>query len=340
MKRKLIVLLTLAAALISGCSNLEAADEETASEITFVKEERTDAAVAADSNSSQRQTEAEPVTVESGIAMQHVHGLGVSGDGTEVYVPAHAGLKIYKSGRWTETSGALHDYMGFSMVDDGFYSSGHPGEESDLADPFGIVRSVDMGESLVLLDLYEEVDFHLMSAGYYSHVIYAVNPKPNSRMEEAGIYYSTNDAQTWKKSGGEGLKGQLVTIDVHPDDEAIVAIGTDRGVFVSVNHGQDFKAVTDAPVSAIAFSPQGNLLAASESDSPGLQVIDLKTKKGSVLPLPDLAEGNDINHLAVNPENDGNVVFSTIESDIYISEDSGTSWTKIAHKGNALDLKQ
>lgn len=335
MKRELIVVLTLAAALASGCSDIETAGEEAVTKITFVQEEETDTAVAADSNNELSIA----VDAESGIIMQHVHGLGVSGDGTEVYVAAHAGLKVFKAGVWTEAEGEMHDYMGFSMVDDGFYSSGHPGKGSNLADPFGIVRSIDMGKSLNLLDLYEEVDFHMMSAGYYSHAIYAINPKPNSRMEETGIYYSTDDAQTWKKSDAEGLKGQLIAIDVHPDDEAVVAIGTDRGVFVSINHGQDFKAVTDTPVSAIAFSPQGKLLAASGSASPELQVIDLETKKGTVLSLPELSGGNDINHLAVNPENEGIIIFSTIENDIYLSKDNGAAWGRITHKGNALDLK-
>jgi hypothetical protein len=29
-------------------------------------------------------------------------------------------------GKWKEAPGEMHDYLGFSMADNGFYSSGHP----------------------------------------------------------------------------------------------------------------------------------------------------------------------------------------------------------------------
>jgi len=37
---------------------------------------------------------------EEDIDFMHIHGLGFTNDGTEIYVPAHDGLKVYKNGKW------------------------------------------------------------------------------------------------------------------------------------------------------------------------------------------------------------------------------------------------
>ncbi|MBN2981809.1 hypothetical protein [Cohnella algarum] len=90
--------------------------------------------------------------------------------------------------------------MGFSMVDDGFYSSGHPARGSKKKNPFGIVKSTDEGRSLETLTLYGEVDFHGMSVGYKSHTIYIFNLEPNSAIETTGLNYSTDEAKSWTMS--------------------------------------------------------------------------------------------------------------------------------------------
>lgn len=342
MNQKLkILLMALLAVTTAGCSNTEkdglaleaAAETGTAS----VQADATETVIAVESQTKELPVQQE-ATAEKEIVMTHIHGVGITRDGSTLYVPAHDGLKVFHQGAWSEAPGEQHDYMGFSMVNDGFYSSGHPGEDSNLANPFGVIRSVDMGESLILLDLYEEVDFHLMAAGYNSRTLYVVNPQPNSRMEEAGVYYSTDDAKTWNKSNAEGLKGQLSTVKVHPDDEAVVAIGTDRGVFMSHDYGQKFTAVTEKPVTAMTLSPHGKLLVASQVEVSEVTVIDLTSKQSAMLNLPELSDEDEINHVTVNPKNEGNIIISTIKNDIYLTEDYGTAWVKIADKGTALQI--
>ncbi|MBX6396423.1 MAG: hypothetical protein IRY98_12110, partial [Alicyclobacillaceae bacterium] len=88
-----------------------------------------------------------PKKPDSSITFMHIHGLGYSADGSEVYIPAHNGLAIYRQGKWSYASGYAHDYMGFSMVDSGFYSSGHPAPDSGLKNPLGIVKSSDLGKT-------------------------------------------------------------------------------------------------------------------------------------------------------------------------------------------------
>ncbi|MFP3442760.1 hypothetical protein R0K18_33995, partial [Pantoea sp. SIMBA_133] len=81
------------------------------------------------------------------------------------------GLKFYKDGKWMETTGQNNDYMGFTAVDEGFYTSGHPGKDSDLPNPLGLKKSTDGGRSLENLGFEGESDFHTIGVGYENHAI-------------------------------------------------------------------------------------------------------------------------------------------------------------------------
>ncbi|AQQ53240.1 F510_1955 family glycosylhydrolase [Planococcus lenghuensis] len=332
MKKKIFgLLITLSAAMLAACSGEEVVENET---VEAVAEDGTGNEVA-------EGAVGEATAEASDVELMHIHGLGFSGDGAGIYVPSHDGLKVFEDGDWREAAVAANDYMGFSMVDDGFYSSGHPGEGSNLENPFGIVKSTDMGESLETLDLYKEVDFHLMDAGYYSHAIYVLNPQPNSRMDETGIYYSVDDTETWTESAAKGLAGEhIMSIAVHPKEEAVVAIATDQGVFLSEDYGQTFETISEVPATAAAFSPDGTLLVGGVADSFTLVAFDLETGEQAILPIPELAGQNAIGYIAVNPQDEQMITFATFEKDVYLSEDSGDSWNQIADKGAGLNLNE
>jgi hypothetical protein len=63
---------------------------------------------------------------EGNATFMHIHGLGYSSDGKRLFIPVHNGLKVHADGKWSDAPGEKHDYMGFSIADNGFYSSGHP----------------------------------------------------------------------------------------------------------------------------------------------------------------------------------------------------------------------
>ncbi|MGH2535886.1 MAG: F510_1955 family glycosylhydrolase, partial [Candidatus Promineifilaceae bacterium] len=119
-----------------------------------------------------------PVTAE----FPHIHGLGFSADGRQLFVPAHDGLRLFSDGQWQIPDAPAHDYMGYAPADDGFYSSGHPHPSSGLVNPLGLVKSTDGGQTLTRLGFEGESDFHLMGVGYQNHAIYVVNPRANSRL--------------------------------------------------------------------------------------------------------------------------------------------------------------
>ncbi|MDC3418141.1 F510_1955 family glycosylhydrolase [Aquibacillus salsiterrae] len=265
-----------------------------------------------------------------------VHGLGYSNDGEEIYVPAHDGLKVYKDGKWApSTTSEANDYMGFSMFKDGFYSSGHPGPGSDLANPLGIIRSTDMGENMEVLDLYKEIDFHGMTVGYETEDIYVFNPSENSRMDQPGFFYSSDETKTWNQAKLVGLEGQATALAAHPTESGKVALGTKQGVYLSDNYGDDFQALAiQGPVTAVSFDFQGNLLVATAGGD--LVQLNIASNETNQLVVPDLAE-DVILYIQQNPVNKDELTFVTAEKDIYHSYDGGKTWEQSADKGVALE---
>ncbi|MGM0867517.1 MAG: F510_1955 family glycosylhydrolase [Bacillota bacterium] len=270
---------------------------------------------------------------ESSVELMHIHGLGFTKDGSEIYVPAHDGLKVYSNGQWSEAAGEKHDYMGFSMVDDGFYSSGHPAPDSSMKNPFGIVRSSNMGEDLKTLGLYGEIDFHGMDVGYNNHAIYVFNPQENSQMDDTGIYYSLDDTKIWNKSGMKGIEGQVSAIAVHPDQEEVVAVSTKQGIFLSKDFGDTFEELSDVPTSALSFSNQGKLYAGSVSSNVELNQINIENGEKNSLQIPSLEEEDAIGYIAINPQNEQHIVISTFKKDIFSTSNMGENWATIAKKG-------
>lgn len=342
--KKLIfaLLISLSTVSIAACSGEEEATENSAVEEVAEDELGNEASKETEPGEADEAgtTTAEGVTPElSNIELMHVHGLGFSGDGAGLYVPSHDGLKVFEEGIWNEAASEPHDFMGFSMVDDGFYSSGHPGAGSSLKNPFGIVKTTDMGESLEMLDLYQEVDFHGMAVGYNTHTIYVLNPQANSRMDEAGLYYSTDDAKTWTKSEMTGLQGSIFSIAAHPTNEATIALGTEEGVFLSRDFGQSFDSISDSPTTAIAFSAKGELFAGSASDEVTLTTFASETNESKTLSIPSLSGENAISYIAVNPQDEKQITFTTAEKDIYMTKDAGESWSQIAEKGTGINLE-
>ncbi|QHJ70922.1 F510_1955 family glycosylhydrolase [Planococcus halotolerans] len=334
--KKLIfaLLIALLAGSIAACSG-----EEEVMDNEAIKE------VAEDHSEKEKTNEGGTTTAEentpelSDIELMHIHGLGFSGDGAGLYVPSHDGLKVFENGLWDEASAEPHDYMGFVMVDDGFYSSGHPGPGSSLKNPVGVVKTTDMGKTLEMLDLYQEVDFHGMAVGYKSHAIYVINPQANSRMDDIGLYYSTDDTETWTKSEMTGLQGPVFSIAVHPTDDATVALGTSEGVFLSNDFGETFESVSDSPTTAVTFSAAGDLVAGSVSSEVTLTIFDSETNEPQLISIPELNEENSIGYIAVNPQDDDQITFTTVEKDMYMTKDSGDNWIQIAEKGTGINLE-
>lgn len=270
------------------------------------------------------------------VKIKHVHGIGYSTDGERILIPIHDGLIAYSNGQWSEPEGEKHDYMGFSPVDDGFYSSGHPAEGSGIANPLGIIKSTDEGKTLETLDLAGEMDFHGMAAGYQNHAIYVFNTRPNSKMKSPGMYYTKDEAQTWTQSQLQGLNDQPSALAVHPTNDAIVALGSSNGVYLSNDNGDNFENVLPGKaVTSLFFNNKGQLLVADYNDKSAIVVYDVEIQQSETIPLPELQAEEVVGYMAQHPTDMNEVTLITANQglyNIYLTKDKGQSWKLIVEK--------
>jgi hypothetical protein len=191
--------------------------------------------------------------------IEHVHGLGYSGNQNAIFLASHDGLKVYENGQWYKTISENHDYMGFSAVEEGFYTSGHPEEGSDLANPFGIKKSFDNGRTLKTLTLEGETDFHAMGVGYKNKAIFVMNAQKNSLMGGGEFYMSEDEAKTWKKTAAKGLEEEIFSIAVHPSNPDIIAAAGSKGIYLSKDKGETFQLITKELQGTMVFMTEDTL---------------------------------------------------------------------------------
>lgn len=275
-------------------------------------------------------------TSEGEVTLTHVHGLGYSPDGKMVMIPAHDGLKLYSDGgTWSDGPGEKHDYMGFTTVSDGFYSSGHPAQDSRKKNPFGIIKSTDGGESFKTLALYGKIDFHLMNASFNKHTIYVVNPQSNSEMKGTGLFYSNDGAKTWTKIKMDGFNDEPTALAVHPDNDNIVALGSQQGLYISKDYGERFEKISDIQITSLYFNPQGHLIIGEYIQGATLTKLNIDSGQRTDIPIPEM-EQDAIMYFAQNPMDEKEWVFATYNKDLYLSNNQGDDWKQIAVQGKGV----
>ncbi|VVP23095.1 F510_1955 family glycosylhydrolase [Pseudomonas fluorescens] len=272
------------------------------------------------------------------VTLKHVHGLAFSQDGQQLSIPSHDGLALYRDGHWSKAPGPEHDYMGFSAGRQAIYSSGHPASGSALVNPLGLIKSSDGGGTWQQLGLQGESDFHLLASGFDSGAVYVYNTRPNSKMTDAGLYYSLNDGATWPHAVAQGLGPEPRALAAHPTDSKTVAVATSSGLFLSNDAGETFQPVIqDAQVLSISFSVDGKSLWFGSYDKvPQLSILDLETQQISALGLPPLDQ-DAVAYLAQNPANAQEWAIATLKRDVYLSQDEGKTWKAIAQAGQTLE---
>lgn len=272
---------------------------------------------------------------EEPVSLLHVHGLSFSADGKELTIPSHVGLAIYEAGKWRQGRGPSHDYMGYSGTRDALYSSGHPAPGSGLVNPFGLIKSTDGGNTWRKLGLEGESDFHTMTAGYGTNAVYVFNPQANSRMPSAGVYFTRTDGQKWQRAEARGLRGELNGLAAHPTNPAIVAAATSAGLYLSRDAGTSFEPLLAGHrVLAATFDmKKDQLWFSSFHKQPMLSTVALTTgAKPQLVTLPVLVE-DAVSQIAQNPLRPQEIAIASFKRNVFISNDGGRSWTRIAKEG-------
>lgn len=267
--------------------------------------------------------------------LHHIHGLSYSADGSALYVPSHFGLAVWSAGAWSKAPGPAHDYMGFDASRDALYTSGHPAADSDLVNPFGLMKSTDAGRTWRQLGLEGESDFHLLAAGHETNRVWVLNPAPNSRMRTGGLHRTDNDGLGWHAARGAGVAGRIGALAAHPRDRRIVALATDRGVFVSTDSGERFRRLeAHGQATSVHFDLDGRHLLAGLFDGRA-RLVRQSLDEGAAaedLALPALG-GDAVSYIAQSPAQPRRYAIATFARHVFVSEDAGRTWTQIAAAG-------
>ncbi|MFC4402781.1 F510_1955 family glycosylhydrolase [Gracilibacillus xinjiangensis] len=280
----------------------------------------------------------EPAAFEQELegSLTHVHGMGFNETGDRLLFGTHEGLKFSENGKWFETTKNMHDYMGFVAVDQGFYTSGHPGKQSDLPNPIGIQRSFDDGRSLESIDFEGESDIHFLAVGYYSHDIFIYNPDANSKLE-AGYYLSENNGKTWTKLNGSNIKGNLFHVAIHPHESQYLAAATTDGIYFSKDKGKSFNLITNQSQGTAVYFNEDTLFYSTDNGQPSLVAYNWGTGKETNLNLPELKEDAPL-FISQNPQSDEVLAIYTIKGSGFISTDGAKSWQMIINQETVEDV--
>lgn len=274
----------------------------------------------------------------STIQVSHIHGLSYNKDGSQLLMASHHGLFSYDQKKWGKPEGQTIDLMGFTSTENAVYSSGHPGGDSDLPNPVGIIKSSDQGKTWKPLAFHGESDFHLMTAGYRTSALYVANEHPNSKLQ-TGIYVTEDEGQTWKPLTLRGITGNIITMAAHPTQTNTFSLATTQGLFLSHDQGSTFKAILgNQGITAIYFdilNPQ-NAWVASYQTKPVFMKVDLRTSKATPIDLPILDQDDQILSIAQNPTDSNQLAFATMKNHVYITSDQGKNWHQIIKDGQSI----
>lgn len=264
--------------------------------------------------------------------IDHIHGLGYAGNQDAIFFAAHDGLKVFENGKWYKTTKENNDYMGFNAVKSGFYTSGHPGEDSKLPNPIGIMKSEDNGETLINLAYEGEVDFHAMGVGYENNFIFVMSPHKNSKMDGNKYYFSEDDAKSWEEVRAKGLGNEIMSIAVHPTKPETIAVAGKEGIYLSVDKGDNFKLITEGKQGTAVFLTEDDLYYGAYDGNALLVKRSLADGSEEEIALPEMKQ-DAVMYLAQNPINGNEVIFSTFNGDIYQTQDGMKTWNLIVKEG-------
>ncbi len=273
-----------------------------------------------------------PQAVAAQPLLPDIHGLAFSADGRQVLVGTHQGLVGYDGARWRKSQGVEHDLMGFAATSRFLYTSGHPAPGSGLVNPLGLMKSRDGGASWEKLGLAGEADFHVAAASWGTPALWVLNGRPNSRMPAPGLYSTVNDGFMWRRAAAKGLEGAAGSLGAHPSDTKTIAVGTQSGLFLSGDAGENFRRLASGRVLAVSFAADGKSLWFSAASAPMLARIDLASGARSEIATPPLGQ-DAIAYIAHDPRDGKRHALASFERNVFLTTDGGKSWQQIAERG-------
>lgn len=208
--------------------------------------------------------------------IHHVHGLAFDPmDGETLIVATHTGLFRLEGARAPRRIGDHRfDLMGFTADargGGGFYASGHPDVPTYAREGvgnLGLLVSRDRGATWQSVALKGRADFHAL----------AYSPHEGGRLYgwsvtgETGLHRIA--MRTWRveRLRGEGLR-DVLALAASPTEPGVLIAGTERGAWVSRDHGETWQPLRQLPpraaVPAVAYEPDDGRVIYAYVHAPG-----------------------------------------------------------------------
>jgi hypothetical protein len=264
------------------------------------------------------------VPVVAPPAFEHIHALTVDPNNGDLIVATHEGLYelVVGSDGATTADGPVggldFDLMGFTLIGNTAYASGHPGAttpDSFGTPNLGLISSTDRGKTWANVSRTGQADFHALTV--------APSGEDGSAARIFGldssklaIQRSLDGGITW--TDGAALVARDIMAD--PARPGTIYATTENGLAVSSDNASSFEIVPGAPaLYLLTISSDTNLLAGI--DTSGMvwkqNIADEWVRGGKVSGTPQ----------AVTVF--GNRLYVAGDSGIAFSDDEGTSWTVI-----------
>jgi len=205
------------------------------------------------------------VPLEKGAHISHIHGAGFWQEDGRPVIATHTGLMEYRKDGWYELTSNRHDYMGFELVEDGFFASGHPQPDSPYENPLGVVRGTDKGTKLEIRSLEGEADFHYMSAGYASKSLYVFLGEATKGLSP-GFYRSLDQGKTFEAMDLTDADPQAISGMLADSSNPMrVYLFGPAGMLVSEDGGDSFEPLIERENVLAAGADEGHLAYVSKS---------------------------------------------------------------------------
>lgn len=190
----------------------------------------------------------QPVAAE---ASDHVHGIYVDPSSTKVLLATHSGLFDATGTTRKKVSENTIDLMGFtaSAEPGTYYASGHPGPDSSLPNPLGLVKSTDGGKTWQEVSRAGESDFHALTVSGGSLVAFD------------GQISTSTDGIAWAPSTATFMPAVLAG---NPASTVVLAT-TEAGVQRSIDAGQTWELVPQGPIIQFAAFAGSEMKAPTEA---------------------------------------------------------------------------
>jgi photosystem II stability/assembly factor-like uncharacterized protein len=168
----------------------------------------------------------------AGLPGTHVHGLAVNDQTGQLLLATHEGLFDISRAPAVKI-GPANDLMGFTPGHDGiFYASGHPGQDSTLPNPLGLIRSGDGGRTWEQISRQQESDFHALTTTRSGIVAFD------------GTLMTSPDGRNWTTVPAGFTPAALAG---NPHSDTVLAT-TPQGLQRSTDAGTTWTLNTSAPV--------------------------------------------------------------------------------------------